>query len=61
MLKLLVAYTTYDGHTTKIAERIAPEIRQGNCAVEVCDLARSHSGRSLHEFDGVIAGGHSVG
>ena len=41
MLKLLVAYTTYDGHTAKIAGRIAATLRSDDCAVEVCDLARS--------------------
>lgn len=41
MLKLLIAYTTYDGHTAKIAARIASALRDNDCAVEVCDIARS--------------------
>ena len=57
MLRLLVAYTTYDGHTAKIAERIAATLRSADCAVEMCDLARSRPGRSLEDYDGVIAGG----
>ncbi len=40
MRRLLVAYTTYDGHTAKIAERIASTAHVADCAVEVCDLAR---------------------
>jgi menaquinone-dependent protoporphyrinogen oxidase len=57
MLRLLVAYTTYDGHTAKIAERIASTLRENDCAVEVCDLARLRPERPVHEYDGVIAGG----
>ena len=57
MVKVLVAYTTFDGHTAKIAERIASALRRRNCAVQLCDLARAHPGRPLHEFDGVILGG----
>ena len=57
MLRLLVAYTTYDGHTAKVAERIAATLRESDCAVEVCDLARLRPERPVHEYDGVIAGG----
>ena len=57
MLRLLVAYTTYDGHTAKIAERIASTLRQANCAVELCDIARSRTDRPPEDYDGVIAGG----
>ena len=57
MLRLLVAYTTYDGHTAKIAERIAATLKSAECAVEVCDLARSRPEQSLEGYDGVIAGG----
>ena len=57
MLRLLVAFTTYDGHTAKIAERIASTLGHADCAVEVCDLARSRPERSLEDYDGVIAGG----
>ncbi len=41
MLKLLIAYTTYDGHTAKIAARIASALRDNDCAVEVCVMVRS--------------------
>jgi hypothetical protein len=44
MRRLLVAYTTYDGHTAKIAERIA---RVTDCAVDVCDLARIAAGATV--------------
>ena len=57
MFRLLVAFTTYDGHTAKIAERIAVTLRENDCAVDLCDLARSQPGRPLPEYDGVIAGG----
>ena len=57
MHRLLVAFTSYDGHTADIAEHIASTLRGENCAVEVCDLARSLPERPLHEYDGMIAGG----
>ena len=57
MHRLLVAYTTYDGHTAEIAERISLALRHTDCAVELCDLARSRPERPLHEYDGVICGG----
>lgn len=57
MLRLLVAYTTYDGYTAKIAERIAATLRSAHCAVEVCDIARSKPEQSLEGYDGVIPGG----
>ena len=57
MLRLLVAFTTYDGHTAKIAERIASALRRADCAVGPCDLARSRPERPLEDYEGVIAGG----
>ena len=54
---LLVAFTTYDGHTAKLAERIASSLREDDCADEVCDLARLRPERPVHEYDGVIGGG----
>lgn len=57
MRKVLVAYTTYDGHTAKIGERIGSALRDADCAVELCDLARTRSQRSLANHDGVIVGG----
>ena len=57
MFKLLLAYTSCDGHTAKIAERIAMVLRDNDCAVEMCDLARSRPNRSANDYDGVIAGG----
>jgi menaquinone-dependent protoporphyrinogen IX oxidase len=57
MLSLLVAFTTYDGYTAAIAKRIASTLQHADCAVEVCDLARSQPGRPIEDYDGVIAGG----
>ena len=57
MHRLLVAFTTYDGHTAKMAERIASSLREDDCADEVCDLARLRPERPVHEYDGVIGGG----
>ena len=57
MLRLLVDFTTYDGHSARIAERIASMLVHADCAAEVCDLARSHPQRPLEDYDGVIAGG----
>ena len=57
MLRMLVAFTTYDGHTAKIAERIASTLGHADCAIDVCDLARSRPERSLENDDRVIAGG----
>ena len=54
MLRLLVAYTTYDGHTAKIAERIAATLGLADCAVEVCDLARSRPERSLEDYTRLV-------
>ena len=47
MLKILVAFTTYDDHTAKIVDRIASALRDNDCAVDVCDLARSVPERAL--------------
>ena len=57
MLKLLVAFTTYDGQIARIAERIASILIQAVFAAEVCDLARSRRKRSLEDYAGLIAGG----
>lgn len=56
MLRLLVAYTTYDGHTAKVAERIAAALTSAKCAVDVCDMTRVQADRPLSEHDGVVAG-----
>lgn len=57
MLRLLVAFATYDGHTAKIADRMALTLEHTGRVVELCDLARSHPERTLEDYDGVIAGG----
>ena len=57
MLRLLVAFTTYDGYTAKIAKRIASTPGHADCATEVCDPARSRPERPLEDYDGVIVGG----
>ncbi len=49
MLKLLVAFTAYDGHTAEIVDRIVSALRDNDCAVDVCDLARSAPERCTAE------------
>ncbi len=61
MLRLLVPFTTHDRHTAKVAERIAATPRHVDCAVEVCDLARSRPRRPLEDYGGIIAGGANRG
>ena len=61
MLGLLVVFTPYDGHTVTIAERIASALGHADCAVEVCDLARSRPERPIEDYDGVIVGGPLYG
>lgn len=57
MCRLLVAFTTDDGHTAKIAERIALKLRENDCSVEVCDLVHAWPELPVHEYKGVISGG----
>ena len=61
MPNLLIVYTTYDGHTAAIVERIASTARRANCAVELCDLARSRLERRTRDCDGVNCGGSLYG
>ena len=49
MLKLLVAFTAYDGDTTEIVDRIARAPRDNDCVVDVCDQARSAPGSCTAE------------
>ncbi len=56
MAKILIAYGTTDGHTTRIAEYLAAMIRgQGHEAAAV-NLKRS-PGPQLDDYDAVIVGG----
>jgi len=41
MLRLLMADTSPEGHTASITERLAATARPADCAVEVCEPARS--------------------
>ena len=57
MHRVLIAYITFDGHTTRIADRMADAIRGPECAVDVCDIAREKPQRPVSEYVGVIVGG----
>lgn len=57
MHKLLVVYTTYDGHSANVAKRIAAVLERSDCAVELCDIARTDPQRPIGEYDGVVVGG----
>ncbi len=45
MLRRLVAFTRRNGHTGTIAERIVSARRHADCAVKLCDFARSRTVR----------------
>jgi len=57
MHKLLVVYTTYDGHSAKIAKRIAAVQEGSDCAVELCDIARTIPQHPTKEYEGVVISG----
>ena len=55
MAKVLIFYSTTDGHTIEICKRLTSVIEQGGDSVEIADLA---SGPSLdgREFDKIVIG-----
>jgi len=57
MNNLLIVYSTYDGHTAKIVDRIVETLRCFGCQVDVCDLAQPVSRRPIDQYAGVIVGG----
>jgi menaquinone-dependent protoporphyrinogen oxidase len=57
MQDLLVAYSSGEGQTAKIAQYVAELGRAAQLRVELCDVAHILSTRSLREFDGIIVGG----
>lgn len=56
MSRILIAYASSYGQTSKIAHRIASTLRCEGSVVEVCDVAQSVPERSLEDYSGVIVG-----
>lgn len=56
MAKILVLYGTTEGHTAKIAERIAEVARDNGHDVEVREGSKLPAGFSAEGFDGVVVG-----
>ena len=57
MHDLLIAYSSGEGQTAKIAQHMAELGRAAQMRVELCDVAHIAPARSLREFDGIIVGG----
>ena len=53
--KILVAYSTSEGQTARVAEYIAEVLREDGCTAEVADLRRTEP--DVRGFDGVLIGG----
>lgn len=56
MANILIAYTTREGQTEKIARRIAATLREAAHTVELLDTDRPSPGLDVSRFDGVIVG-----
>ncbi|MDQ0260408.1 flavodoxin domain-containing protein [Sinomonas atrocyanea] len=56
MSKVLVAYSTHEGQTAKIADFIAGVLRGRGLDVDTCDVKES-ADPALIDYDGVIVGG----
>jgi menaquinone-dependent protoporphyrinogen oxidase len=56
MSKVLVAYSTHEGQTAKIADFIASVLRTHGLDVDTCDVKES-ADPALIDYDGVIVGG----
>lgn len=54
MTHILIVYGTTDGHTRKIADVLAEDLRANLCSVDIVDAAGMHSGLSPEGYDGVI-------
>ena len=54
MTHILIVYGTTDGHTRKIAQVVAENLRARRCCVDVVDAAGSLWRRSPEGYDGVI-------
>ena len=57
MQDLLIAYSSGEGQTAKIAKQMADLGQAAKLRVELCDVAQVASARPLREFDGIIVGG----
>lgn len=56
MSKVLVAYSTHEGQTAKIADFIAGVLRARGLEADTCDVKES-ADPALFDYDGVIVGG----
>lgn len=54
MTRILIVYGTTDGHTRKIAQVLAEDLRAKRCSVEVMDAAQTLWRVSPEGYDGVI-------
>jgi menaquinone-dependent protoporphyrinogen oxidase len=54
MTNLLIVYGTTDGHTRKIAQVLAEDLRANLCSVDVLDAAGPRWRHSVERYDGVI-------
>jgi menaquinone-dependent protoporphyrinogen oxidase len=54
MTHILIVYGTTDGHTRKIAQVLAENLRARRCSVDIIDAAGSLWRRSPEDYDGVI-------
>jgi menaquinone-dependent protoporphyrinogen oxidase len=54
MTHILIVYGTTDGHTRKIAQVVAENLRARRCSVDIVDAARSLWRLSPESYDGVI-------
>lgn len=54
MTHILIVYATTDGHTRKVAQVLAEDLRAKRCSVDVVDAAGSLWRLSPESYDGVI-------
>jgi menaquinone-dependent protoporphyrinogen oxidase len=54
MKHILIVYGTTDGHTRKIAEVLAENLRARRCSVDIVDAAGSLGRLSPESYDGII-------
>ena len=54
MTRILIVYGTTDGHTRKIAEVLAEDLRANLCSVDILDVAGPQWRLSPEGYDGVI-------
>ncbi|MET0396356.1 MAG: flavodoxin domain-containing protein [Longimicrobiaceae bacterium] len=54
MARLLIVYGTTEGHTRKVAERIAAAVRARGHVADVLDASAHPAAAGLDEYDGVV-------